>query len=85
MSDNVEIKKDDIKEERSCRISPFRDDFDLFYNCIFNPENPINDGENELLNGLNASKTQEEYLSSKSDSVQKIRTTDKICMEKKDN
>ena len=82
MSNYVEIKNEYSKEESSYQITPFQDSFALFYNYIFNPENIINDGENELSNGLNAFKSPE-HLSSKSESVLNFRATDKIYMEKR--
>ena len=47
MSNNDKDRSFDSKQEYNIRIDPFPDNFEMHYNCIFNPDKPINDVDYE--------------------------------------
>ena len=47
MSNSDKDSSFDSKQENSIQIAPVPDNFEMYYNCIFNPDKPINEVEYE--------------------------------------
>ena len=73
MSNTDKDSSFDSKQENIIQIDPFPDNFEMYYNCIFNPEKPINEVEYEYKLKIITLK-ERNNLSNEKESFQSLRT-----------
>ena len=73
MSNTDKDSSFDSKQENIIQIEPFPDNFEKYYNCIFNPDKPINEVEYEYKLKIITLK-ERNNLSNEKESFQSLRT-----------